>query len=82
MVHLSLGYPAPYISSYRLSCLHYMCVHWSAVKARVVVFFVSGSLFVAGVAVILIGILCKLGRLHPHFRKSEAYKELEEDKRC
>lgn len=56
-----------------------MC--WVSVKARLALFFASGGLFVLGVVVILVGILCKLGRLHPHFRKSEPCRVLQEDKR-
>ena len=51
-----------------------------AAKARVALFYMSGVSFVAGVSAILVGMACKLGRLHSHFRKSESYKVLQGEK--
>lgn len=51
-------------------------LHSHAATAKMVLFYVSAGFFLAGFLIILVGLLCKVGKLHRHFR-NKSYEILE-----
>lgn len=55
---------------------HSYCSSSFTATAKMVLFYVSAGFFIAGFMIILVGLMCKVGKLHRHFH-NKSYEILE-----